>query len=63
MTLRPRGRPPLQSAPSKSVNVHLRLSAPQYDATWRQAQAARVTVPQFIRAVLSSATPPAPKAD
>ena len=55
MTLRPRGRPPLASRQPKSVNVHLRLSAPQYDATWRQATAARVTVPQWIRAVLQSA--------
>jgi hypothetical protein len=50
---RRRGRPPLDpSDPAPSTNVHVRLPAKQYDVLYSQAVAARMTVPQFIRAEL-----------
>lgn len=54
--LRPRGRPPLdddRTAPS--VNVHVRLSAPQYDAAYARARAERLTLSQWIRRTLKDA--------
>ena len=57
-TLRPRGRPPLESRPPKSVNVHLRLAAADYDAMYAEARAARVTSPQWIRQRLRPAPRP-----
>ena len=58
MSLRPRGRPPLESRPTKSVNVHLRLAASEYDAMYAEARAARVTIPQWIRQRLRTAPRP-----
>lgn len=39
-----------------SVNVHVRLSAKQYDATYASAQAARLSIADWIRRVLHAAT-------
>lgn len=55
-SLRSRGRPPLDaSRRSPSVNVHVRLSAPQYDATYARARAERLTLAQWIRRALQDA--------
>lgn len=53
---RPRGRPPLDDdRRSPSVNVHVRLSAPQYDAAYARARAERLTLAQWIRRALQDA--------
>jgi hypothetical protein len=53
---RPRGgRPPLDDRRVPSVNVHVRLSAPQYDATYARARAERLTLAQWIRRALRDA--------
>ena len=54
MTDKKRGRPkldPEDAAPS--VNVHWRLTAATYDRAWREATAARVTLPEYVRRILS----------
>jgi hypothetical protein len=54
---RPRGRPALDPARrTPSVNVHVRLSASQYDATYTRARADRLTLAQWIRRALEDAT-------
>jgi len=56
---KPRGRPPLDEQRTPSVNVHLRLSAGQYDAAYARARAERLTLSQWIRrAVRRDATQP-----
>jgi hypothetical protein len=53
---KPRGRPPVDDdGRNPSVNVHLRLSADQYDATYARARAARVTLSQWIRRTVRDA--------
>jgi hypothetical protein len=54
-TVRPRGRPPLDDGKTPSVNVHVRLSAPQYDASYARARAERLTLSQWIRRTLRDA--------
>jgi hypothetical protein len=39
-----------------SVNVHVRLSAKQYDATYASAKAERLSMADWIRRVLQAAT-------
>jgi hypothetical protein len=39
-----------------SVNVHLRLSVKQYDATYAKARAERLSMADWIRRVLQAAT-------
>ena len=49
-----RGRPKLDPADeAPSVNVHWRLSAQTYDRAWKEASAARLTLPQYVRRILS----------
>ncbi len=43
-----RGRPPLDET-DPSVDVHVKMSSKQYDATYQRAQRERVTVPEMIR--------------
>ena len=59
MTTRPRGRPSLEPH-TPSVKVTVQLSTTQYDATYARAQAARMTLPEWIRRALRTAntTPP-----
>ena len=61
MTRKLRGRPkvdPSDEAPS--VNVNWRLSAKAYNRACREASTARVTLPEFLRRILSEKidTPP-----
>jgi mobilization protein NikA len=42
------GRPPLDPT-DHSVAVNVRLTARQYDAVYKQAQQARLTIPEWIR--------------
>jgi hypothetical protein len=59
MTPKRRGRPkvdPYDTAPS--VNVNWRLSAKSYDQATRQATAARVTVAEYVRRILSEKIDP-----
>ncbi len=51
---RPRGRPSLEPQ-TPSVKVTVQLSTTQYDTTYRRAQAARVTLPEWIRRALRAA--------
>jgi hypothetical protein len=51
MTKRP-GRPSIDPADS-SVRLTLTLSARRYDAVFRTATAARQSVPEYLRAILS----------
>jgi hypothetical protein len=51
---RPRGRPSLEPQ-TPSVKVTVQLSTTQYDATYARAQAARMTLPEWIRRVLRAA--------
>jgi len=53
---RRRGRPALEPG-VPSVNLHVRLSAAQYDATYAQATAARVPLSTWVRRVLRAAGP------
>jgi hypothetical protein len=39
-----------------TVNVHVRLTTKQYDATYAQARAERLTMADWIRRVLRAAT-------
>jgi len=48
------GRPRLDPT-AHTVPVHLKLSAAQYDATWRRAQRDGVTVPERIRRDITAA--------
>jgi hypothetical protein len=48
------GRPPLDPD-DPSVDVHVRLPSKQYDAVYRLAQHARVTVPEMFRRGLENA--------
>ena len=59
MTPKPRrGRPALDAA-APSVNVHVRLTAAQYDAAYARASAARLPLADWIRRTLRQATAPA----
>jgi len=50
---RPVGRPPIDpSDPQPSVRVCVRLPVKRYDAIYAQARAARMTIPEFVRAQL-----------
>jgi hypothetical protein len=51
---RPRGRPSLEPQ-TPSVKVTVQLSTTQYDTTYARAQAARVTLPEWIRRALRAA--------
>jgi hypothetical protein len=51
---RPRGRPSLEPQ-TPSVKVTVQLSTTQYDAVYKRAQAARVTMPEWIRQALRAA--------
>ena len=53
---RRRGRPPRAPNEELAVNVHVRLTTSQYDATSARASAERVTIPDWIRRVLREAT-------
>ena len=55
--MKPRGRPPLDPA-TRSCHLHLRLSAPDYDATYAKARAERLTMAQWIRRTLRAAQAP-----
>jgi hypothetical protein len=52
MSKRP-GRKPLDPSDAPSVRLTLTLSATRYDAVYRTATAARQSVPEYLRAVLS----------
>ena len=54
------GRPALEASGAPSVNVHVRLSSAQYDATLAQATAARVPLATWVRRVLRAAGDPKP---
>jgi hypothetical protein len=41
-----------------TVNVHVRISTKQYDASYAQARAERLTMADWIRRVLRAATTP-----
>jgi hypothetical protein len=47
------GRPKLQD-PDRSVDLHFRLPAKQYDAAYQQARRDRLTVPEWIRRTLDN---------
>ena len=47
------GRPPLDPQDTPSVRLTLTLSARRYDAVFRTATAARQSVPEYLRAMLS----------
>ena len=51
--MKPRGRPRLSDAPS--VNVHFRLPAKQYDRTQKQADRERLSLPDWLRRVVTRA--------
>jgi hypothetical protein len=53
---RPRGRPSLDPK-TPSVDVTVRLSTTQYDMTYAHAQAARLTLSEWIRRALKASTP------
>jgi hypothetical protein len=44
-----RGQPPLEAG-QRSVSLNLRMPAKMYDAVWRRAYEARVSVSEIIRA-------------
>jgi len=52
MSKRP-GRPPLDPQDTPSVRLTLTLSARRYDAVFRTAAAARQSVPEYLRSMLS----------
>lgn len=57
-----RGRPKLDpSDAAPSVNVHWRLSAQVYNRAWRQATDARLSLPEFVRRILSQKVDPPAK--
>jgi hypothetical protein len=49
-----RGRPALAPG-APSVNLHVRLSGAQYDATYAGARAARLPLSAYVRQVLRAA--------
>jgi len=49
-----RGRPPLD-ATDASVRVAFRLTTKQYDDVYRRAAAARLTLAEYLRAVIAKA--------
>ena len=49
-----RGRPALAPG-APSVNLHVRLSGAQYDATYAGARAARLPLAAYVRQVLRAA--------
>lgn len=49
-----RGRPPI-AREDASVNVHFRLPAKAYDLTQKQAEAARLSLGEFLRHVVTRA--------
>jgi hypothetical protein len=55
MSGRREGRPPLDRS-DPSVSVHVRVPTRQYDAVYERAQAARVSVPEFIRRAVAART-------
>jgi hypothetical protein len=65
MTRRRDGRPPLDPS-DPSTKVCIALPSKRYDALYRQAAAARISVPELIRRSLPAANIPklhAPKPD
>jgi hypothetical protein len=46
---RRRGRPPIDAADPRSINVHVRLPTRQYDALHKRATEQRVTIPELVR--------------
>ena len=52
--MKPRGRPRL-AADEASVNVHFRLPAKHYDLTQKQADQARLSLPEWLRRVVARA--------
>jgi len=51
---RPTGRPPLDPT-DESVRLSFRLTTKQYDEVYRQAAARRLTVAEYLRAVVKHA--------
>ena len=49
------GRPALGGPGDRSVDLHVRLSSAQYDATCARASAARLPLSAFVRRVLRAA--------
>lgn len=49
-----RGRPPID-ATDPSVRVAFRLTSKQYDLAYRRATAARLTLSEYLRAVVAKA--------
>jgi hypothetical protein len=57
--MKPRGRPKVDPADrAPSVNVNWRLSAKSYDQVTRQATAARMTLAEYVRRLLSEKIDP-----
>jgi hypothetical protein len=58
--MKPRGRPRI-AADDTTVNVHLRMSSKQFDATQQKAREAKLSVPDWLRWTVKRAlarTPP-----
>jgi hypothetical protein len=53
---RGRGRPPLDPH-DPSVDVHVRVPSRQYDALYRRARDARLTVAEYLRVVIAKVAP------
>jgi hypothetical protein len=49
-----RGRPPLDPN-DRSVSVHVKMSAKQYDDTYARARQERIGVPELIRRAMAEA--------
>lgn len=52
--MKPRGRPSV-SADDRSVSIHVRVSAKQFDLTQKQAADARLTHADWLRQVIARA--------
>ena len=54
MSSKRKGRPKLDPTdPDPSINVHWRLPAKTYDRAWQKATALRLSVPEYVRRLLS----------
>jgi len=55
--MKPRGRPRLEPD-DPSVHVHFRLPSKEYDASQKQANDARLSLPAWLRKVIRKAVDP-----
>jgi hypothetical protein len=56
--MKPRGRPRLDDDDRRAVNITFRVSAKQFDQTQKEAERARLPLPDWLRRIVKDACKP-----